>query len=80
MHAYTIDTNAGPILHRDFNNIEAAKAYCIACCPIAHRRGYSVEWYRVGVWHVCRIINTKGRVMHRLAFRQDHPTLRAPSR
>lgn len=76
MHTYTIDTNAGPILRRDFSTLEDAKTYAVEGCPLTRRRGYTVTWEEVtGGWHVARVHNSKGRIVHRLALRQDRPTL-----
>ncbi len=68
MKTYTIDTRQ-QLLRKQFANPDEVKAFMVAHCPIANRRGYSIEWTDSGVWTVCNIRNTKGKLVHALAFR-----------
>lgn len=70
MTTYTIDTNAGPILTREFRTLDDAKAFAERGCPMTRRRGYSTNWVIVHKWHVCQVINTKGKIVHRLAVKE----------
>lgn len=69
MTLYTIDTNAGPILERTFPGPAAVKRYMEQSIPLLSKRGYSCRWERSKRWHVVRVLNSKGRVVHSAAFR-----------
>jgi hypothetical protein len=69
MRTYTIDTNAGPILQREFRTAADARTYVERSVPLLRKRGYTAEWARSGKWHVCNVLNSKGRQVHACAFR-----------
>ena len=66
---YTIDTNTGPILTRQFSSVADAKAYVVRMCPMTERRGYTVNWTRSNGWYVMHVLNSKGREVHAAALR-----------
>jgi hypothetical protein len=80
MTIFTIDTNAGPIVTRDFADLDQCKSWTISMVPIARRRGYTVTWERVHKWHVARIHNTKGKIVHRLAVMEGRMKTTSVSR
>lgn len=73
MTTFTIDTNAGPIVTREFDNAKACRRYCESMVPLLRKRGHTCEWTKQSteggrVWHVGRIFNRKHREVHVLAF------------
>lgn len=68
---YMLDTNAGPVLHYQYQKPSATKMKKAVetRLPMTQRPGYTFKWTRSGKWHVITIFNSKGKKAHAAAFR-----------
>lgn len=65
---YTIFTG-GPVVERVASSAREVREYVERNVGYLRRRGYSATWSRSGQWHVCHVLNTRGRQVHEVAFR-----------
>lgn len=71
MPLYTIDTNARPILQREFASPAEVKRFIEASIPLLQKRGFTHSWRKShSGWNVIDIFNSKQRPVHSAAFKR----------